>query len=88
MLVFQKIWRALFPCNTRFEIHPSALLPTIFHIWQDPECVFEYIYSNVVRKKFHVKSSFCVKHECEYYWTYLLLLVLFYLVLCFSIFSF
>ena len=25
---FWKIWRALFSCNTRFEIHPFALLPT------------------------------------------------------------
>ena len=22
------IWRALFPCNTRIEIHPFGLLPT------------------------------------------------------------
>ena len=28
MLVFQKIWRALFSCNTRFEIRPFDLLPT------------------------------------------------------------
>ena len=28
MLVFPKIWHALFPCNTLFEIHPSVLLPT------------------------------------------------------------
>ena len=26
--VFRKIWRALFSWNTRFEIHPFALLPT------------------------------------------------------------
>ena len=25
---FRKIWRALFSCNTRFQIHPFALLPT------------------------------------------------------------
>ena len=25
MLVFQKIWRVLFSCNTRFEIRPFAL---------------------------------------------------------------
>ena len=29
MFVFRKIWRALFSCNTRFEIHSFALLPTI-----------------------------------------------------------
>ena len=29
MLVFRNIWRALFSCNTRFEIHPFALLLTI-----------------------------------------------------------
>ena len=29
MFVFRKIWRALFPWNTRFEIRPFALLPTI-----------------------------------------------------------
>ena len=28
MFVFQKIWRALFSWNTRFEIRPFALLPT------------------------------------------------------------
>ena len=27
MFVIRKIWRALFSWNTRFEIHPSALLP-------------------------------------------------------------
>ena len=27
MFVFRKIWRALFSWNTRFEIHPSALVP-------------------------------------------------------------
>ena len=36
MLVFQKIWRALFYWNTRFEIRHFALLPTkyfsLFHI--------------------------------------------------------
>ena len=31
MIVFRKIWRALFSWNTRFEIHPIALLPTKFH---------------------------------------------------------
>ena len=29
MFVFWKIWHALFSWNTRFEIHPFALLPTI-----------------------------------------------------------
>ena len=29
MSVFRKIWHALFPYNTRFEIRPFALLPTI-----------------------------------------------------------
>ena len=29
---FWKIWRALFSCNTRFEIRPFALLPTIFYV--------------------------------------------------------
>ena len=28
MFVFRKIWRALFSCNTRFEIRIFALLPT------------------------------------------------------------
>ena len=28
MFVFQKIWRALFFCNSRFEIRPFVLLPT------------------------------------------------------------
>ena len=29
MVVFRKIWRAVFSCNTRFEIRPFPLLPTI-----------------------------------------------------------
>ena len=29
MFVFRKMWRALFSWNTRFEIHPFLLLPTI-----------------------------------------------------------
>ena len=29
MFVFQKIWRALFSWNTRFEIRPVALLPAM-----------------------------------------------------------
>ena len=29
MFVFRKIWRALFSGNTRFEICPFTLLPTI-----------------------------------------------------------
>ena len=29
MFIFWKIWRALFSCNTHFEIRPFALLPTI-----------------------------------------------------------
>ena len=28
MFVFRKMRRALFYCNTRFEIHPFALIPT------------------------------------------------------------
>ena len=30
MFVFRKIWRTLFSCYLRFEIHPFELLPTIF----------------------------------------------------------
>ena len=30
MFVFQKVWWALFSCNTRFEIGPFALLTKIF----------------------------------------------------------
>ena len=32
MFVFQKIWRALFSCNTRFEIRSIALLLKVFSI--------------------------------------------------------
>ena len=28
MFAVRKLWRALFSCNTRFEIRPFALLPT------------------------------------------------------------
>ena len=31
MFVFRKIWRAFFSLNTRFEIRPFALLPTMFY---------------------------------------------------------
>ena len=31
MVVFQKKWRPLFSCNTRFEIRPFGLLP-ILHV--------------------------------------------------------
>ena len=31
MFVFWKIWHAFFCWNTCFEIHPFALLPTIYH---------------------------------------------------------
>ena len=30
---FRKIWRALFSCNTRFEICPFVLLPTYYYMW-------------------------------------------------------
>ena len=33
MFVFREIWRALFSCNTRFEIRPFALLPMICTTW-------------------------------------------------------
>ena len=33
LFVFWKIWRALFSCNTRFEIHPFGFLPK-FDVWQ------------------------------------------------------
>ena len=35
MIVFRKIWRALFFWNTRFDIHPFALLPTKLDVWLD-----------------------------------------------------
>ena len=28
MFVFRKLWRASFTCNTRFQIHSFAILPT------------------------------------------------------------
>ena len=28
MFIFWKIWRALYSCNTHFEIRPFAFLPT------------------------------------------------------------
>ena len=34
MFVFQKICRALFSCNTRYDIRPFALLPTNLHSTQ------------------------------------------------------
>ena len=30
---FRKTWRALFSCNTCFEIRPFALLPTIYAVY-------------------------------------------------------
>ena len=40
MLVFRKIWRALFSWNTHFEIHPFALLPMSY-------CNHGVVYLNV-----------------------------------------
>ena len=34
MLVFRKILRALLSCNTRFEIRPFTLLPSVCHYKQ------------------------------------------------------
>ena len=36
MLVFQKIWCALFSCNLGFEICPFTLLPTIKDVMEVP----------------------------------------------------
>ena len=44
MFVFRKIWRALFFWNPRFEIRPSALLPTIFQ-----NSVQEVLYASHLR---------------------------------------
>ena len=41
MFVFRKIWRALFPCNTRFEIHPLALLPMKYQKFCENLCFFK-----------------------------------------------
>ena len=35
-------------------------------IWQCPEYVYEYNFSNVVKKRIHVKSSFCIKIDCKF----------------------
>ena len=32
MFVFQKSWRALISCDTRFEIRPTVLLPTNYKV--------------------------------------------------------
>ena len=64
MFVFRKIWRALFSCNTRFEIRPFALLPKkcqnfhtigrmrLFFQWRDrtmwPQ-IFIYITTQISR---------------------------------------
>ena len=42
MFDFRKIWHALFSWNTHFEIHPSALLPTIFQRWFKVEIYFPH----------------------------------------------
>ena len=45
MFVFRKIWRALFSSNTRFDIRPFALLPTILI-----NVFFDFYTVNVIRK--------------------------------------
>ena len=40
MFVFRKIWRALFTCNTRFEIRRFASLPTILL----PACIINHYF--------------------------------------------
>ena len=48
MFVFQKIWRALFSSNARFEIHPFTLLLTK---WQST-ILEKYICSPKIGMKF------------------------------------
>ena len=52
MFVFRKIGRALFSWNTRFEIHPFALLPTIYGI-------------NILPEMFGSKSYFKKKSKVD-----------------------
>ena len=35
MIVFRKIWRALFFWNNHFDIRPFGLLPTKLDVWLD-----------------------------------------------------
>ena len=61
MFVFRKIWRALFPCNTRWEIYPFVLLPTI-----SPLILCEFKRSNEL--SFPLKLTECVWFSDEFRW--------------------
>ena len=67
----------------------------ILDIWQSSECIFEYVLLNAVKKTFHAKAVFVLNSIINisgYIWrgswvpVLFLILVLFYLVLCFPIF--
>ena len=51
-LVKKFLSRQRFPQETQFQICP--------------ERTSKYIYSNVAKKKLHVKFSFCINLDCKY----------------------
>ena len=58
MLVFRKIWRALFSCNTRFKILPFAWLRTNW-----PHVYWKFCGSRFTRFLFYVRSFFNIIYK-------------------------
>ena len=74
MLVFQKIWRALFSCNQLFEIRPFAFLATIWYrVCYDMLssllnlkvliCWWFPKQKFLWRLSFHAKKLFCIRFD-------------------------
>ena len=60
MFVFRKIWCSLFPCNTSFEIHTFALLPTMYQFHAESILQCQTIILNPLSANF-IKWSNTVK---------------------------
>ena len=55
---FRKIWRAFFSWNTRFEIRPFSLLPTIFSKKCTPQCLcFQNAFIKIFVEKFLCRTK-------------------------------
>ena len=90
MVVFRKIWHALFSLNTRFEIRRFALLPTSYYFSDYGTLLRKYsaakIRLTISTKKFHhwcvagFYIHLCIANE-KYFKTYFCLAVFTYIIL-------
>ena len=62
MFVFRKIWRALFSCNTRFEIRPFPLLSTkCLYVRDLKEVLAGFIQEILMPGRRHKKFNFLIE---------------------------